>query len=148
MRKLLYLGLLLAGIGLWAGCHSKKTVAATFSDLNGTWNVIEMDGKTVDPAVAHQFLVLNTPERTLSGSAGCNRIMGKIDYSDSQKQIIKFPGVATTRMACPDMTGENALLADLAKVVRFEARGERRPVHKIALYGIDNTRLLVLEKQK
>lgn len=148
MRKFFYFCLLVAGIGLWAGCHSKKTAVATFSDLNGTWDVVEMDGKAVDPAVAHQFLVLNTSERTLSGSAGCNRIMGKIEYNDAQKQIIKFPGVATTRMACPDMTGENALLADLAKVVRFEAVGDQRPVRKIAFYGIDNSCLLVVEKQR
>lgn len=147
MRKFLYLCLLVAGVGLWAGCHSKKAVTATFSDLNGTWDVIELDGKAVVPAVAHQFLVLNTSERTLSGSAGCNRIMGKIEYSDAQKQIIKFPGVATTRMACPDMTGENALLAALAKVVRYEAVSQTRPIRKIALYGIDNSCLLVLEKQ-
>lgn len=147
MRKFLYLCLALAGIGLWAGCRSNKAVTATFSDLNGSWNVVELDGKTVDPAVAHQFLILNTTDRTLSGSAGCNRMMGKIEYNDAQSQIIKFPGVATTRMACPDMTGENALLAALAKVVRFEAVGNVRPIRKIALYGIDNTCLLVLEKQ-
>ena len=62
--------------------------------------------------------------------------MGQIEYSDSRKNIIKFPQVATTRMACPDMSGERELLQALDKVVRFDAVGEVKPVNKIALYGI------------
>ncbi len=74
-------------------------------------------------------------------------MMGQIEYSDSHKHIIKFPQVATTRMACPDMSGERELLEALDKVVRFEAEGDTKPVDKIALYGIDNTKLMVLEKK-
>ena len=74
-------------------------------------------------------------------------MMGQIEYSDSRKIIIKFPQVATTRMACPDMSGERELLQALDKVVRFDAVGEVKPVNKIALYGTDNTKLMVIEKK-
>ena len=74
-------------------------------------------------------------------------MMGEIEYSDSRKNIIKFPQVATTRMACPDMSGERELLQALDKVVRFDAVGEVKPVNKIALYGTDNTKLMVIEKK-
>ena len=50
-------------------------------------------------------------------------------------------------MACPDMGGERELLQALDKVVRFEAEGDVRPVNKIALYGTDNTKLMVIEKK-
>jgi len=35
----------------------------------------------------------------------------------------------------------------LDKVVRFDAVGEVKPVNKIALYGTDNTKLMVIEKK-
>ena len=74
-------------------------------------------------------------------------MMGQIEYSDFHKNIIKFPQVATTRMACPDMSGERELLQALDKVVRFEAEGDTKPVDKIAFYGTDNTKLMVIEKK-
>ena len=64
-----------------------------------------------------------------------------------RKNIIKFPQVATTSMACPDMSGERELLQALDKVVRFDAVGEVKPVNKIAIYGTDNTKLMVIEKK-
>ena len=74
-------------------------------------------------------------------------MMGKIEYSDSRKHIIKFPQVATTRMACPDMSGERELLQVLDKVVRFEAEGEVKPVDRIVFYGTDNARLMIIERK-
>ena len=41
MRKgLFYICLLLVGVGLFAGCKSKKAVVASFSDLDGEWGVV------------------------------------------------------------------------------------------------------------
>ena len=136
MRKgLFYICLLLVGVGLFAGCKSKKAVVASFSDLDGEWGVVEMNGKTLNPEETHQVLVFDVARQGLSGNAGCNRLMGKIEYNDAYKNIIKFPQVATTRMACPDMNGERELLEALNKVVRFEAQGEAAPVTEIALFG-------------
>ena len=117
MRKgLFYICLLLVGVGLFAGCKSKKAVVASFSDLDGEWGVVEMNGKTLNPEETHQVLVFDVARQGLSGNAGCNRLMGKIEYNDAYKNIIKFPQVATTRMACPDMSGERELLEALNKV--------------------------------
>ena len=149
MRKgLFYICLLLVGVGLFAGCKSKKAVVASFSDLDGEWGVVEMNGKTLNPEETHQVLVFDVARQGLSGNAGCNRLMGKIEYNDAYKNIIKFPQVATTRMACPDMSGERELLEALNKVVRFEAQGEAAPVTEIALFGTNNDKLLVIKKQK
>ena len=149
MRKgLFYICLLLVGVGLFAGCKSKKAVVASFSDLDGEWGVVEMNGKTLNPEETHQVLVFDVARQGLSGNAGCNRLMGKIEYNDAYRNIIKFPQVATTRMACPDMSGERELLQALNKVVRFEAQGEAAPVTEIALFGTNNDKLLVIKKQK
>ena len=46
-----------------------------------------------------------------------------------------------------DISSQEELLQALDKVVRFEAEGDVRPVNKIALYGTDNTKLMVIEKK-
>ena len=137
MRKgLFYICLLLVGVGLFAGCKSKKAVVASFSDLDGEWGVVEMNGKTLNPEETHQVLVFDVARQGLSGNAGCNRLMGKIEYNDAYKNIIKFPQVATTRMACPDMSGERELLEALNKVVRFEARVLRREISSVSIFSM------------
>ena len=135
----MYLCLAALSIGIFASCKAKKGVEATFSDLDGSWNIVELNGKVLNPAETNQVIEFDVARHSLSGRAGCNRMMGQIEYSDSRKNIIKFPQVATTRMACPDMSGERELLQALDKVVRFDAVGEVKPVNKIALYGTDNT---------
>ena len=110
-------------------------------------SIAELNGKVWNPAETNQVIEFDVARHSLSGRAGCNRMMGQIEYSDSRKNIIKFPQVATTRMACPDMSGERELLQALDKVVRFDAVGEVKPVNKIALYGTDNTKLMVIEKK-
>lgn len=148
MRQFFYLCMIAVSIGLFAGCKAKKAAVASFSDLNGEWGVVEMNGKVLNPVETHQVLIFDVAGNRLSGNAGCNRIMGQIEYSEMYKNIIKFPQVATTRMGCPDMSGEKELLTALDKVVRFEAVGETKPVNEIALYGTDNSKLLVIKKQK
>lgn len=147
-RSFLYLCVVLIGISLFTGCKSKKAAVASFSDLDGEWGVIEMNGKTLNPEDTHQVMVFDIARQSLSGSAGCNRLMGKIEYNDTYKNIVKFPQVATTRMACPDMSGEMELLEVLNKIVRFEAQGEAKPITEIAFYGTNNDKVLVLRKQK
>ena len=71
-----------------------------FSALDGTWNVVELNGKEVSPESSKQQLVLDLPQQTLSGNAGCNQMRGQIEYSEERPAIIRFSQVATTRMAC------------------------------------------------
>lgn len=147
MKKYLFLCLAVVGIAVFASCKSQKAVVASFSDLDGEWSVVELNGKKLDPADSKQLIVIDVARKHLSGNAGCNRMNGNIEYTDAQKNIIKFPQVATTRMACPDMKGEQELLDALNKVVRFQAEGEAKPVNTIALYGTDNGKLMVIQKK-
>ena len=68
MRKgLFYICLLLVGVGLFAGCKSKKAMVASFSDLDGEWGVVEMNGKTLNSEETHQVLVFDVARQGLSG---------------------------------------------------------------------------------
>lgn len=147
MKKYLFLCLAVVGIAVFASCKSQKAVVASFSDLDGEWSVVELNGKKLDPADSKQLIVIDVARKHLSGNAGCNRMNGNIEYTDAQKYIIKFPQVATTRMACPDMQAEQEFLEALNKVVRFQAEGNVKPVNTIALYGTDNGKLMVIQKK-
>ena len=85
MKKYMYLCLAVLGIGFLASCKAKKGVEATFSDLDGGWNIVELNGKAMNPAETNQSIEFDVARQTLSGKAGCNRMMGKIEYSDSRK---------------------------------------------------------------
>lgn len=147
MKKILYFCLAVIGFGLFVSCKSQKAVVAAFSDLNGEWNIVELNGNALDAGDTHPFIVFDMDRKIVSGNAGCNRMTGQIEFSDAQKNIIKFPQIATTRMACPDMKGEQELLQALNKVVRFAPENNAGPIEKIALYGTDNTKLMVIEKK-
>ena len=41
----MYLCLAALSIGIFASCKAKKGVEATFSDLDGSWNIVELNGK-------------------------------------------------------------------------------------------------------
>lgn len=147
MKKYLYLCCVLLGIGLFSGCKTTAKVTATLNDLNGEWNIVELNGKHLNPEETKQMLGIETSMMRLFGNAGCNRMMGKVEYSPANKGIIHFMNVASTRMACPDMSGEQELMKALPEVVRFEMIGNTKPVEKVALFGINNARLMVLEKK-
>lgn len=147
MKRLIYFCLLAVSIGLFAGCKSKKAAVASYSDLDGEWEVIELNGTAQNPAETNQLLVFDIARNHLSGNAGCNRIMGQIEYNDAYKNIIKFPQVASTRMMCPDMSGETALLQALKNVVRFESASNVKPVKEVALFGTDNSKIMVIKKK-
>ena len=130
-----------------SSCRSSKD-AATLSSINGEWNIIEINGAAVVPAPNQEFPFIGFDTNTgkVFGNSGCNRMMGSFDVN-AKPGTIDLGAMASTRMACPDMSGERELLQALDKVVRFDAVGEVKPVNKIALYGTDNTKLMVIEKK-
>lgn len=147
VKQLIGWGVLLLSIGLLFACKSKKVAEATFSDLDGRWNVVELNGQPLASAENNPFIELDMARHVLSGKAGCNRMMGKVEYDQKRKQIIRFLEITTTRMACPNMNLEREFLDALERVVRFEANDEIRPVRTIAFYGADNTLLMVINKR-
>ena len=145
-KAFLSLGIVCMGLLVFSCGTTKKAMSP--AELDGQWNIVEVNGKAIEKGeMPAPFIGFDFAQKRIFGNSGCNRMMGQIEYSDSHKNIIKFPQVATTRMACPDMSGERELLQALDKVVRFEAEGDTKPVDKIAFYGTDNTKLMVIEKK-
>lgn len=100
MRNLVIIGTLLF---LSACTSSKKTTQQ--SDMknpeivNTHWTLIEFDGKPTPESIAGKvFIELNSKDNRLSGSNGCNRIMG--NYKITNGTQIAFSKVGSTMMAC------------------------------------------------
>ncbi len=128
-------------------CTSSKPAAQTPDStqvpLTGTyWRLVELRGKETGPTPADKrevYLKLQD-NGDAEGFAGCNSFRGK--YEATAGGRIRFNNVASTLMACQDMTTEDALLealktcdsynltdgklvlnrARMAPLARFEAR--------------------------
>jgi len=85
------------------------------------WTLYELNGSTslkgADGDITFQF---NTAEQRISGYGGCNRVSGP--YTMDGKGSLKFGMLISTRMACPDMSTEDALMAAFPKTDSYEIR--------------------------
>lgn len=83
--------------------------------VNGPWQVVGINGNHVDAPNAK--LIFDVAEETVSGNAGCNRLRGKISRNPQVNGSLQLSDLVTTRMTCPDIATESALLIALEEVV-------------------------------
>ncbi|MDT8347345.1 MAG: copper resistance protein NlpE N-terminal domain-containing protein [Flavobacteriaceae bacterium] len=99
--------------------------------LRGTyWRLFELNGKpyTTDSGKVEIYLELADTINRVSGSAGCNRIMGSF-VSENELEL-KFEKVATTLMACPDMETESQFLKMLESVDNYSLKNDTLSLNK------------------
>jgi copper homeostasis protein (lipoprotein) len=92
---------------------------------NTYWKLVEVGGIAVEaPEEGREaHFILRPAEKHVSGNTGCNQING--GYS-LEGERLEFGPLATTLRACPDEPDiENAFLAALESVSRYELYGER-----------------------
>lgn len=87
--------------------------------LNGAWGVVSINGHKVQSQ--EMKFVIDIPEQKIHGNAGCNILNGSILVDPDTESSIQFYELATTRMTCPDIQEETALLLALE-----EANSARR----------------------
>ena len=119
--------------------------AATLSSICGELNIIEVIGTAVVPAPGQEFPYIGFDTKTgkVFGNSGCNRMMGSFDVN-AKPGTIDLGALASTRMACPDMTVENNVLSALNKVKKYKKLGKEN----IALCGASNRPIVVLQKKE
>ncbi len=79
--------------------------------LNGKWMLSHPDEQSIDKAEV-PYLELQLEENRAVGFGGCNRFTGSVELIGDS---LKFGSLASTKMACPDLTGEAAFLRALSK---------------------------------
>ena len=109
--KCLYVAVAAAVLSL-AACRSSKD-AVSVNDLDGEWNVVEIQGQAVQ-AESQPFIGFDAQDGRVYGYTGCNRLMGALTLSKPNK--IELGQMASTLMACPDMETERLMLNAVASV--------------------------------
>ncbi len=102
-----------------SGCQSPGGGSALSSEaLQGRWQVVSIDGRSVAPQ-SRAFIEFSEPPR-LTGNGGCNRFFGMYRYVDSTLAI--EPEVGSTKMACEAtvMAQEQQLFQWLPEATRAE----------------------------
>jgi heat shock protein HslJ len=94
---------------------------AAANGLGGVeWTLVELDGAPLDLAEDERapFLLLDLEEAHVTGSGGCNRLVGSFALAEDE---LRFGALATTRMACSEAVMERELdfLAVLARVTAY-----------------------------
>lgn len=85
-----------------------------FEFLNGTWRITKINDKSID--IEDAKLVIDVDEGKLHGNTGCNIINGQLEVDMDQPNSISFSAIGMTRMACPDVEHETAMIVALEEV--------------------------------
>lgn len=135
--KCLYVAMVAISV-LFTSCHTAKE-AVNANDLDGEWNVMEINGQAVK-AESQPFIGFDAQNGRVYGYTGCNRLMGALTLSKPNK--IELGQMASTLMACPDMETERLLLNALASVKSLKCSGKT-----LVLYGADKEPVMLLQKR-
>jgi copper homeostasis protein (lipoprotein) len=100
--------------------------------LTGTyWKLIEIRGQKVQPATGSKseaHIILHPGENRVTGSSGCNSITGTFEINE--KLGLVFSGMASTRMACPEMETENEFISMIQRIDSYSIRGDTLSLHR------------------
>ncbi len=127
MRRRFLVNLVCAG-GLMlpvSGAFAQGTARQTAEPLEGTqWNLRWVEGATVEGGSPRPaYIELDRASHKLSGSGGCNRLMGGYELEGDH---LRLTGTARTMMACAGgMDVEDKLVKALEDVREWKVSGER-----------------------
>ena len=99
--------------------------------LIGTkWRLVELQGQAVVNNVESKelFFIQLSQDGKVSAYAGCNRMFGGYEMKDGLR--IRFTGMASTRMACPDMKTEQILGEVLNTSDTYSLNGKKMTLNK------------------
>ena len=95
------------------------------SGLYDIWGLIRLNGKDVNvrEQIDTPMIEINTLEKTLSGSTGCNRINSSFEYNTEAKIFkVNFP-IAMTKRGCPENSIEPEFLKTLELIDGYIKKG-------------------------
>lgn len=115
------------------GCGGEPLPLESVND--SSWMIEKINGK---PVISGQEAILSFSEGRISGTAGCNRLMG--GYSQTGDKL-SFQTIAVTMMACQPalMQQERAVLDALGTGVSIEHKDQRNMI----LHGANGAKIEV-----
>ncbi len=101
-------------LGLCLSCSSNRAV----ENLEGKWNVTDLEGMKITPSERTPYLGFNTAQSQMYGYTGCNRLSGALNAKHFVMGKVNVARLASTRMLCPDSPYEAPFLQALGRVSR------------------------------
>ena len=121
---------------------------ATFSprsldlnELEGQWNLSNLNGKEVAQDERTPFLLFNIKEKLMSGFTGCNRLNESLDTEALENCTADFTKMAMTRKLCDNSEFE----ADFVDVLNY-SKSIRISDNKLFIYSEDDGTYLIFDK--
>ncbi|RFM27829.1 META domain-containing protein [Deminuibacter soli] len=124
---------LLAGLAITLSCSCKtqQSTAAAGDGITGKqWRLTELYGQPVTVTGNSKIpgILLNATDKRITGNGGCNTFNGSYDIKDHSR--ISFSQMASTQMACIDMTTETKLLQALQTADNYTISGNQLSLNK------------------
>lgn len=106
------------------GVEVMKAVRHNDTDLNGLWEVMELNRRAVSKE--RPTIVIDLPERCIHGNTGCNIFSGEIYQAASPSMSVQFLGMEVTKHPCDqtDVERELMIALELTEQARIISSGE------------------------
>lgn len=103
---------------------SKGSDEVTFELAGTRWALVQLGDKpvTISEGGREAYIALNSTDGSVVGHAGCNRL--STNYKQSGAQL-SFGDLVTTRMYCPDIPTETALLDAMKATAGWRIAGSQ-----------------------
>lgn len=109
--------------------------------LNGSWQIVNINENSCDNEALQ--MVIDIPELKIHGNTGCNIFNGSLLIDPDKSNSIMFQQIISTRMSCPDIQQETALLIALEEVDHCLPIDN---TDKVVLYNRKGKQVLVLQR--
>lgn len=113
---------LAAGCSHTKGCHCRAYQKKYRRPLTGTsWQLVQLYGRNVTVEAGTFTFTLSPDDGRISGRGACNRLSGS--YETDRKGALRIGPLASTRMACPDLSQEQAFVRALESATHYDMDG-------------------------
>lgn len=132
---------LAAGVAILAGACATSNKTVSQADLTGEWKIIELNDSVLPAQPEEPYMItFETTDSMFSAQTGCNIVGGK--FVMAKDNGISFGNMMSTRMMCPDMFVEEALMKVLPNVTTVEQGQDG----SLVFYDAAHAGLLTLKK--
>jgi copper homeostasis protein (lipoprotein) len=102
----------------------RRAAASAWPLLGTYWKLVELEGKPVAHPEGRMpaNMLLNAQENRVSGNSGCNSFFSTYELDEGAGRI-RFEQAGSTKMACQDMSTEEAFHKALLQVENFTLTG-------------------------
>lgn len=94
------------------------------------WKLTEINGQPISRDFNKEpHFILKKKDSRITGNGSCNGFGGSYTL-DEEKSRISFSGIFSTKMACPDMSVEQAFLDVLSRADNYSLNGDTLTLNK------------------